>query len=113
MGQAGKPRRERPPAELRHAMPRPPQPGQRTRSLSAVKTTFEGAVRHEVRHWLACSMVERVSAVEIIRRATWGIYGDAAPARLVRVSERIEAPWRPVPARRRARPRRPRSAARD
>ncbi len=66
-------------------MPRSSQHGERTRSLVAVKTTFDGAVRHEVRHWLARSMVERVSAVEIIRRATWGIYGDAAPARLVRV----------------------------
>jgi hypothetical protein len=52
----------------------------RERSQIAVKTTFEGAVLEEVRCWLARPMVERVSAVEIIRRATWGIYDDAAPA---------------------------------
>lgn len=56
----------------------------------AIKTTFEGAIRSEVRYWLSRPMVERISAVEIIRRATFGIYRDAAPARMVRVSKRVD-----------------------
>ena len=32
----------------------------------AKRTTFEGAVADEVRHWLACTIEERVSGVEAI-----------------------------------------------
>lgn len=73
-------------------------------------TTFEGAVADEVRYWLGLTIEERISGVEVIRRASWRLYGGA-PTRMARVSARVEAPWRPVPARRRARAGRPRSAA--
>jgi hypothetical protein len=29
------------------------------KSRRAIKTTFEGAIRDEVRHWLSCSIEER------------------------------------------------------
>src|SRR5262249_33068693 len=63
--------------------------------LIAIKTTFDGAVAHEVRYWLSRSVEERISGVEAIRRASWRLYGGA-PTRMARVSARVEAPWRPV-----------------
>jgi hypothetical protein len=59
-------------------------------------TTPEQAIRAEVEHWRACSIEERVSAVELIREATPGIYGDA-PARLERVYRFVELPPRALP----------------
>src|SRR5262245_31387449 len=76
----------------------------------AIKTTFDGAVAHEVRYWLSRTIEERISGVEAIRRASWRLYGGA-PTRMARVSARVEAPWRPVSAGRRARGGGPRSTA--
>jgi hypothetical protein len=76
----------------------------------AIKTTFEGAVAHEVRYWLRQTIEDRISGVEVIRRAAWSLYGGA-PTRMARVSRNIEAPWRPVPAHRRIRRGGARSAA--
>jgi hypothetical protein len=59
-------------------------------------TTPEQAIRAEAEHWRKCSIEERVSAVELIREATPGIYGDA-PARLERVYQFVELPPRALP----------------
>lgn len=61
-------------------------------------TTPEEAARAEGAHWRSRSIEERVSAIEAIRRATAGIYGDA-PARLERVWRFVELPPRARPAR--------------
>ncbi|MCA9639764.1 MAG: hypothetical protein H6718_13780 [Polyangiaceae bacterium] len=42
-------------------------------------TTPEQAIRDEVRYWASVTVEERVAAVETIRRATIGIYGDTPP----------------------------------
>ncbi len=59
-------------------------------------TTPEQAIRAEAEHWRKSSIEERVSAVELIREATWGIYGEA-PARLERVYQFVELPPRALP----------------
>jgi hypothetical protein len=66
-------------------------------------TTPEEAVRAEGEHWRSCTIEERVSAVEIIRERTPGVYGEA-PARLERVYRFVELPPRALPARGRSRP---------
>lgn len=52
-------------------------------------TTPEEAARAEGAYWRSRSIEERVSAVEAIREATPGIYGEA-PARLERVYRFVE-----------------------
>jgi hypothetical protein len=52
-------------------------------------TTPEQAVKAEGDYWRRCSIEERVAAVETLRQATVGIYGDA-PARLERVYRFVE-----------------------
>lgn len=47
-------------------------------------TTHAEATAEEVAYWRSQSVEERVSAVELIRRVTPGVYDDA-PARLERV----------------------------
>lgn len=59
-------------------------------------TTHEAAEAAEVRYWRSRPVVERVSAVETIREATLGIYGEA-PARLVRVYRFVTRPTRSLP----------------
>jgi len=61
----------------------------------AIKTTFEGAVAHEVRYWLGLTIEERISAIEAIRRASFRLYGGA-PTRMARVSARVEAMTMPI-----------------
>jgi len=68
-------------------------------------TTHEEAAREEGRHWRSVSVDERVAAVEVIRRATVGIY-DKLPARLERVHSLTVVSRRPVSDRRRSRTRR-------
>jgi hypothetical protein len=70
-------------------------------------TTPEEAIRAEGRYWRSRSIEERVAAVEIIRRATPGIYGRL-PARLARVFRWVAIAPRTVSRRRRSRPRRSR-----
>jgi hypothetical protein len=67
-------------------------------------TTPEEAIRAEGRYWRSRSIEERVAAVEVIRRATPGIYGRL-PARLARVHRLVDLAPRTVSRGRRARPR--------
>jgi hypothetical protein len=78
--------------------------------VAAVEKTFawttpEEAIRAEGRHWRARSIAERVSAVEVIRRATPGIY-RGVPGRLARVHRLVDLAPRTLPRRRRPRARR-------
>ena len=61
-------------------------------------TTPEDAVRDEVRYWQGCSIEERVAAVELLRRATLGIYDEPSP-RLERTHRWVEPSWRSLPDR--------------
>ena len=47
-------------------------------------TTHEESAREEGRYWRSVSIEERVSAVELLREVTPGIYAEA-PVRLERV----------------------------
>jgi glycyl-tRNA synthetase alpha subunit len=58
--------------------------------------TSADAARDEGRYWRSVSIAERVSAVETIRRATPGIYGDT-PARMERTYRFVILPPRPLP----------------
>ena len=51
-------------------------------------TTPEEAAREAGCYWMSRSIEERVSAVEVLRGATLGVYGDV-PARLERIHQLV------------------------
>jgi len=67
-------------------------------------TTHADAARDEALFWQRATVAQRVAAVEAIRRATLGIYGDA-PVRLERVHTLVVRETSSIPRRRRARAR--------
>ncbi len=53
-------------------------------------TSPEEAVADEVRYWREQSIEARVSGVELIRQATFGIYTDEAAPRLERAHRLVD-----------------------